>query len=117
VSMWGGIPGRNAKPDPDQEYVDLVAHPELEPDLGPTKESIEQGAEPDDAWHGPRPPAIGDLWAAQGAPHDANVSGCSDEEYDRLVLEKQQTELAYLEAHDRDFARAWDAEQEAEAGS
>jgi hypothetical protein len=36
--------------DPDLECVDLVARPELEPDLGPTPESIEQGAEPDDAY-------------------------------------------------------------------
>jgi hypothetical protein len=41
--------GNNAEAEPDLEYVDLVAHPELEPDLGPTLESIEQGAQPDDA--------------------------------------------------------------------
>ena len=40
---------QKAEGEPDLEYVDLVAHPELEPDLGPTPESIAQGAEPDDA--------------------------------------------------------------------
>lgn len=37
-SYWDGRP-----------VIDLVAHPELEPDLGPAKEELENGAEPDDA--------------------------------------------------------------------
>jgi hypothetical protein len=32
-----------------RHVIDLEAHPELEPDLGPTREEIAQGAEPDDA--------------------------------------------------------------------
>lgn len=140
MSMWGDAAGRNAEPNP-VEYVDLVAHPELEPDLGPTQEELDRGLPPADmlsphaaspipeppAWEDeldasarflyPAPPTLHDLWDAQAAPHDANSAGCSDAEYDRLVLGRQQTETAYREAHDRDVVRTWDAEQEAEAGS
>jgi hypothetical protein len=65
--------GKNAEAEPDPEYVDLVAHPELEPDLGPTPESIAQGAEPDDALYidrewAPDPPEVEDeLDTAYGA--------------------------------------------------
>jgi hypothetical protein len=41
------------------------------------------------------------LWAAQRAPYEADTAGCSDVEYDRLVLERQQTEAAYLTWYDR----------------
>jgi len=56
---------------PDLPYVDLVAHPELEPDLGPTPESIEQGHEPADAL--PRTYAVDPL-----NPTDAELSAAID---------------------------------------
>jgi hypothetical protein len=63
--------GKNAEAEPDPEYVDLAAHPELEPDLGPTPESIAHGAEPDDALYidrewAPDPPEV-ELDTAYGA--------------------------------------------------
>jgi hypothetical protein len=61
--------------------------------------------------YGPRQPTRHDLWDAQAAPYDANLAGCSDAEYDRLVLQKQQTEAAYREAHDRNLARALEVEE------
>jgi hypothetical protein len=50
---------------------------------------------------GPELPDIHDLWAAQAAPHDAHIAGCSDAEYDRLLREQVQTEAAYLDGYDR----------------
>ena len=82
---------------------------------GSTWPKAEAGPEADSAVYGPQEPTINDLWTAQAAPHDATLAGCSDAEYDRLVLEKQQTEAAYLEGYDRDFGRAVEA-KEAEAG-
>jgi len=55
--------------------------------------------------HGPSFPDIHALRAAQAAPCDADLAGCSDAEYDRLILERQQTEAAYLEGYDRELAR------------
>lgn len=70
---------------------------------------------------GPQWPTMEDLWRVQGAPIEADRTGCSDAEYDRLMRERQQTEAAYLEGYDRDLLRALEAipdelEPEAEAG-
>jgi hypothetical protein len=68
--------------------------------------------------HGPQWPAMAELWAAQDAPILADTAGCSQAEYDRLVLERQQTEAAYLEGYDRALLRQLEAEKlEPEAGS
>jgi hypothetical protein len=66
---------------------------------------------------GPDFPDAEALWAAQAAPYDAWLACCSDAEYDRLVLERQQTEMAFREGCDREFVRrmeAAEAEPEAE---
>ena len=75
----------------------------------------------DDEVYGPQFPDERDLYLAQDAPLEADRAGCSEAEYQRLVLERQQTELAYLAGYDRDLARALEAaaeepEAEAEAG-
>ena len=58
-----------------------------------------------------------DVWRAQDAPREADRAGCSNAEYDRLVLERQQTEAAYLEGYDRDLIRVrGEMEPEPEAG-
>ena len=78
---------------------------------------LEPGA--DEQIYGPRFPDERDLYAAQDAPLEADRAGCSEAEYQRLVLERQQTELAYLAGYDRDLARALEAEEpeaEPEAG-
>ena len=59
--------------------------------------------------YGPQFPTLEDLGRAQEAPCAANLAGCTDVEYDRLVLERQQTEAAYLEGYDRDLAAALEA--------
>ena len=66
------------------------------------------------AAYGPESPSIRDVWAAQAAPHDVNLAGCSDAVYEGLVLQKLQTEVAYREACDRDLVRALEAEAEAD---
>ena len=83
----------------------------------------EVGPQLDTETYGPQFPTIEDLWHAQAAPYEADLAGCSDAEYDRLVLERQQTEAAYLEGYDRNLMRALEAdvadpepEPEAEAG-
>lgn len=58
---------------------------------------------------GPDWPTMEDVWRAQDAPLEADRAGCNRAEYDRLVLERQQTELAYLEGYDRDLLRAREA--------
>jgi hypothetical protein len=55
---------------------------------------------------GPQPPDRADLYAAQDAPPQADLS---DAEYGRLLTERIQTEIAYKEARDRGLARALDA--------
>lgn len=60
--------------------------------------------------HGPQFPTVEEFRTAQRAPHAAHLAGCTDAEYDRLVLQRHQTEAAYLEGHDRALVRAMDAE-------
>ncbi len=64
--------------------------------------------------YGPQLPSLGDLYLAQDAPCEANAAGCSDAEYGRLVLERQQTEAAYLVGYDRELARSLEADPEPE---
>jgi len=69
---------------------------------------------------GPQFPDMEDVWRAQDATAEADRAGCTAAEYDRLVLERRQTEAAYLERYDRDLLRAREAipdepEPEAEA--
>lgn len=69
--------------------------------------------------YGPQFPTMEDVWRAQDAPREADRAGCSNAEYDRLVLERQQTGLAYLEGYDRALLHAREAipdEPEPEAG-
>jgi hypothetical protein len=54
---------------------------------------------------GPDFPDVHDLRAAQAAPCAANTAGCTDAEYDRLILERKQTEAAYLAGYDRALGR------------
>ncbi|MGH3254822.1 MAG: hypothetical protein ACRDOU_05330 [Streptosporangiaceae bacterium] len=61
------------------------------------------------AAYGPQFPDMEDVWRAQDAPAEADRAGCSAAEYDRLVLERQQTEAAYLEGYDRELLRAREA--------
>ena len=71
------------------------------------------------AAYGPQFPTMEDVWRAQDAPAEADRAGCSNAEYDRLVLERRQTEAAYLEGYDRDLLAAREAipdEPEPEAG-
>jgi hypothetical protein len=66
---------------------------------------------------GPQFPTMEDVWRAQDAPLEADRAGCSNAEYDRLVLERRQTEAAYLEGYDRDLIRVRDEmEPEPEPG-
>jgi hypothetical protein len=60
--------------------------------------------------YGPQLPSQADLWRAQDAPCIANEAGCTDAVYDRLVLERQQTEAAYLARIDAELARELEAE-------
>lgn len=53
---------------------------------------------------GPQLPSLHDLYLAQDAPCEANTAGCSDAVYDQLILERQQTEAAYLDGYDRDLS-------------
>jgi hypothetical protein len=64
---------------------------------------------------GPHPPDLVDLWQAQLAPLQADLS---DADFERLVAERQQTEAAFLAAYDRHLVRELevaDVEPEAEA--
>jgi hypothetical protein len=68
---------------------------------------------------GPQFPDMEDVWRTQDAVADADRAGYSGAGYDRLVLERQQTEAAYLKGYDRELLRAREAipdEPEAEAG-
>jgi hypothetical protein len=62
---------------------------------------------------GPQLPSLQDLYLAQDAPCEANLAGCSDAVYDRLVLERQQTELAFLAGYDRSLENPLECEAEA----
>lgn len=66
--------------------------------------------EPDIWWRaevtrsaGPHLPTKAEVWAAQDRPMLADADGCTDQEYDRLILERQQTEAAYLAGVDREI--------------
>jgi hypothetical protein len=48
--------------------------------------------------YGPQLPSVHDVRDAQVAADDANLAGCSDAVYERLVLQKLQTAVAYREA-------------------
>jgi hypothetical protein len=50
--------------------------------------------------YGPQFPDQHDLYRAQDRPLEADQAGCSEPEYQRLVTERQQTELAYLTGYD-----------------
>jgi hypothetical protein len=68
---------------------------------------------------GPQFPSMEDMWHARDAVTDADRAGYSGAGYDRLMLERQQTEAAYFEGYDRELLRAREAipdEPEAEAG-
>jgi hypothetical protein len=75
----------------------------------------------DDEIYGPQFPDEHDLHRAQDRPLEAGQAGCSEAEYQRLVQERQQTELAYLAGYDRDLIASRpeagaEADWEAEAG-
>jgi hypothetical protein len=57
--------------------------------------------------YGPQPPDQADLYAAQDAPYEP---GLGDAEFDRLLAERIQTEIAYKNALDRDLVRALEAD-------
>jgi hypothetical protein len=57
--------------------------------------------------YGPQPPDRADLYAAQDAPLEP---GLGDAEFDRLLAERIQTEIAYKNAFDRDLVRALEAD-------
>jgi hypothetical protein len=93
-----------ATPTPElRPVVDLEAHPELEPDLGPTKESIERGFEPDDA--------IGrdGLTAAERAAEPIIEPPAWDDELD-TAYGAAEAQRAFADA----FARTREAEAETE---
>lgn len=73
----------------------------------PTVTESQAEADLDSPAYGPQPPDRADLYTAQDAPLEADLS---DAEYDRLLTERIQTEIAYKEACDRDLSRALEAE-------
>jgi hypothetical protein len=56
---------------------------------------------------GPRLPSLADLHRAQAAPW--SEPRCTDAEWDRLILERHQTEAAYLVRVDAEFAAEYEA--------
>jgi hypothetical protein len=74
AEAWGGK-GPSASYEEWQAegriVIDLELNPELEPDLGPSPESIEQGAEPDDALN---PHATSDILDAPAPEDDLDVA-------------------------------------------
>jgi hypothetical protein len=68
------------------------------PHTGPVPD-LDPGA--DHRIYGPQFPDEHDLYRAQDRPLEADQAGCGEAEYQRLVLERQQTELAYLTGYDR----------------
>jgi hypothetical protein len=59
------------------------------------------------AAYGPQLPSAADLHQAQAAPWAE--PRCSDAEWDRLTLEQHQTEAAYLDRVDAEFAVEFEA--------
>jgi hypothetical protein len=70
---------------------------------------------PDIEVYGPQFPDLNELYAAQDAPLEADRAGSGEAEHDRLVLERQQTELAFLAGYDRRLENDLEAEPEPEA--
>lgn len=108
---------RSGTPEYEAEYAEYqawVAQPEsghqpVPYTLTPEAEAVLDAASEAEVC-GPRLPELHDLCRAQDAPCEANRAGCSDAVYDRLVLERQQTEAAYLAGYDRELDRALEAE-------
>ncbi len=59
----------------------------------------------DEQIYGPQFPDERDLYRAQDRPLEADQAGRGEPEYRRLVLERQQTELAYLTGYDRQLCQ------------
>jgi hypothetical protein len=59
------------------------------------------------AAYGPQLPSVADLHQAQAAPWAE--PRCSDAEWERLTLEKHQTEAAYLARVDAEFVAEFEA--------
>jgi hypothetical protein len=59
--------------------------------------------------YGPQLPDMHDLHLAQGRTVDSASLVASDAEYAQRVLERQQTEAAYLTRYDGDLVRELDA--------
>ncbi len=55
-------------------------------------------------------PDLADLYEAQDAPLEADRAGASEPEYQQLVAERQEAEIAFLEAYDNELARGLEAE-------
>jgi hypothetical protein len=64
------------------------------------------GATPSAEAYGPQPPTMEDVWQARDALVLANEAGCDDAKYERLLLDKLQTEVALREAEDRAILQA-----------
>jgi hypothetical protein len=82
----------------------MTTTPQPDVDLNPTTEV-----------YGPQFPSLDDLHRAQDAPLEADRAGSGEAEYQRLVLERQQTELAYLAGYDRALVPTADLDPEPEA--
>ena len=67
------------------------------------------------AAYGPQLPSQADLWQAQAAPW--NEPRCSDADWERLILERHQTEAAYLARVDAGFAAEFEAANPEAGGS
>jgi hypothetical protein len=93
AEAWGGK-GPSASYEEWQAegriVVDLEVNPELEPDLGPTLESIEQGAEPDDALN---PHATSDILEAPAPEDDLDVAYGAAEARQALAEAEMDEEL------------------------
>ena len=71
------------------------------------------------AAYGPQFPDTEDVRRVRDAVTEADLAGSSGPEYGRLLLDRQQTDLAYLKGHDRALLASCEAipdEPEAEAG-
>ena len=71
------------------------------------------------AAYGPQFPEMQDVRRVRDAVTEADRAGSSGPEYGRLLLERQQTDIAYLKGYDRSLLAAREAipdEPEPEAG-
>jgi hypothetical protein len=103
------------EPQPELEASDLGRFEPAPYDLGISDDPEATWAEVREPY-GPQPPDLHDLYLAQDAPLEADRAGCSEAEYQQLVLERQQTELAYLAGYDRCLENDLELDAEAEAG-